>query len=167
MQALATSGGGGITPDELTRINLYLDKPFDALITEQNGYSGLKEILEKLQRLLAEDKLKLKEDKARKAEQLINEILGKDSLAQLQTRCLDLAKKRDQLLGSSALDEIKRNLTTYQMQLDQLKARKTSIETHEAVKENAFNEAVDKISNLKRTIEKDIYSSIEVKIQIP
>ncbi len=64
MQALATSGGGGgITPDELTRINLYLENPFDALVTEQDGYPEFREILEKLQRFLAEDKLKLKDEK--------------------------------------------------------------------------------------------------------
>jgi hypothetical protein len=168
MQALATSGGGaGVTPDELSQINFYLEKPFDALVAEPNGYPVLREILEKLERLLAEDKLKLKEDKARKAEHSINEILKKDSLSGLQVRCVEMASKRDQLLGSSQMDEIKRNLTAYQQQLDQLKARKTSIETHEAVKENAYNEALDKISNLKRTIERNIYSSIDIKVQIP
>ena len=168
MQALATSGGGGgITPDELSRINLYLEKPFDALRAEQNGYPELKEILEKLERLLAEDKLKLKEDKARKAAQSINEILRQDSLSKLQIKCVEMANKRDQLLSSSQMDEIKRSLTAYQHQLDQLKARKTSIETHEAVKENAYNETLDEISNLKRTIEKNIFSSIDVRVQIP
>ena len=167
MQALATSGGGGgITPDELTRMNSYLDKPFDTLIAEQIGYPELREILEKLQRLLAEDKLKLKEDKARKAEQSVNEIVKNDSLIQLQARCAELAKTRDQLLASPIMDETRRSLATYQQQLDQLKTRKTSIETHESVKENAFNDAVDKISNLKRTIEKDIFTSTEIKVQI-
>ncbi len=168
MQALATSGGGGgITPDELSRVSLYLEKPFDALVTEQNGYPELREILEKLQRLLAEDKLKLKEDKARKAEQSINEIVKNNSLSGLQARSVEMANKRDQLQASPVMDEIKRSITVYQQQLDQLKGRKTSIETHEAVKENAYNEAVDKISSLKRTIEKNIFNSIDIKVQIP
>jgi hypothetical protein len=47
-----------------------------------------------------------------------------------------------------------------------LKARKTSVETHETVKENAYEESEDKIRSLKRTIEKNIYSSIDKKIQI-
>lgn len=168
MQALATSGGGGgVTPDELSRINLYLENPFEALITEQNGYPELREILEKLQRFLSEDKLKLKEEKGRKAEQLINEILKNNSLSQIQARGVELAKSRDQLMNSPLMDDTKRNLAVCQQQLDQLKARKTSIETHEAVKENAYNDAVDKISNLKRTIEKNILNSIDVKVQIP
>jgi hypothetical protein len=167
MQALATSGGGaGITPDELNKVNQYLEKPFDTMTTEENGYPMLKEILQKLERLMAEGKLKLKQDKARKAEQSINEILHKDSLAKLQIRCVEMANRKEQLLASSKMDEIKHNLSSYQEQVDQLKARKTSIETHETVKENAYNEAIDKISNLKRTIERNIYSSIETKVQI-
>lgn len=168
MQALATSGGGGgITPDELNKVNQYLEKPLDAFTTEENGYPMLREILEKLESLMAEDKLKLKQDKARKAEQSINEILRKDSLAKLQIRCAEMATTKEQLLSSSKMGEIKRSLSVFQEQVDQLKARKTSIETHEAVKENAYNEALEKISNLKRSIERNIYSSIEIKVQIP
>ena len=168
MQALATSGGGGgITPDELNKVNQYLEKPFDALIAEKIGYPMLKEILQKLEGLMAEDKLKLKADKARKAEQSINEILVNDSLVKLQIRCVEMATTKEHLLGSPMMDEVTRNLSVFQAQVDQLKARKTSIETHEAVKENAYKEAVDKINNLKRSIERDIYSSIEIKVQIP
>ena len=168
MQALATSGGGGgITPDELSKVNHYLEKPLDAFTTEENGYPMLKQILQKLENLMAEDKLKLKQDKARKAEQSLNEILRKDSLAKLQIRCVEMATTKEQLLASSKMDEIKRSLSVFQEQVDQLKARKTSIETHEAVKENAYNEALEKISNLKRSIERNIYSSIEIKVQIP
>ncbi len=168
MQALATSGGGGgITPDELNKVNQYLEKPLDAFTTEENGYPMLREILQKLESLMTEDKLKLKQDKARKAEQSLNEILRKDSLAKLQIRCVEMATTKEQLLASSKMDEIKRSLSVFQEQVDQLKARKTSIETHEAVKENTYNESLEKISNLKRSIERNIYSSIETKVQIP
>lgn len=168
MQALATTGGGGgITPDELNKITEYLENPFEALATEENGYPTLKEILQKLEGLMAEDKLKLKSDKARKAGELTDEILKTDSLLKLQARSVELATSREQLSSSPMMDEVKRNLSAFQGQVDQLKARKTSIETHEAVKENAHKEAVDKISSLKRSIEKDIYSSIEIKVQIP
>jgi len=167
MQALATSGGGGgVTPDELKKVTQYLDTPFEALSTEPNGYPELKEILEKLEGLLAQDKLKLKEDKARKAEQAVNEILKQNSLANPQTRSAELAARKAQLLSSPQMEETCRNLTCYQEQLDQLKTRKTSIETHETVKENAHKEALDKISNLKRTIEKNIFTSIDIKVQI-
>jgi len=167
MQALATGGGGGgITPDELSKINDYLEKPFDTLVSEQPGYPQLKEVLQKLDGLMAEDKLKLKPDKARKAEQLVNDILKNNSLDSLQIRCKEMATNKEQLLASSKMDEIKRSLSQYQEQVDQLKARKTSIETHETVKTNSYNEAVDKINSLKRTIERNAYGSLEIKIQI-
>jgi hypothetical protein len=167
MQALATGGGGGgITPDELTKLNQYLEAPFNALVFEKIGYPALKELLQKLEGLLNEDKLKLKPEKARKAEQSVNEILHQDSLAKLQIRCLEMATNKDQLLASSKMDEINQNLARLQEQADLLKARKTSVETHETVKENAYKEAEDKISNLKRIIERNVHSSIDKKIQI-
>jgi hypothetical protein len=167
MQALATSGGGGgVTPDELTKITAYLEKPFDAFIAEKDGYPMLKEILQKLEVLMVDDKLKLKPEKARKAEQSIAEILHQDSLVKLQIRCVEMATNRDQLLASSRMDELKLNIAQFQEQADQLKARKTSVETHETVKENAHKESLDKINNLKRTIERNVYASLEKKIQI-
>jgi predicted nuclease with TOPRIM domain len=167
MQALATQGGGGgITPDELSKISQYLESPFDALVSEQQGYPLLKEILQKLQEMLAEDKLKLKSDKARKAEQLVDEILRKNSLDSLQIRCIQMENNRSHLLASSKMDEIKQSVSQYQEQVDLLKARKTSVETHEAVKGNLFKETVDKISGLKRTIERNVYASTGIRIQI-
>jgi hypothetical protein len=167
MQALATGGGGGgITPDELNKISQYLEKPFEALVSEKPGYPLLKEILQKLEELLAEDKLKLKPDKARKAADSLAEILHEDSLAKLQLRCIEMATNKDQLLASAKMDEINQSLTQFQDQVNLLKARKTSVETHETVKENAYKETGDKISSLKRTIEKNVYNSIDKKIQI-
>jgi cell fate (sporulation/competence/biofilm development) regulator YmcA (YheA/YmcA/DUF963 family) len=167
MQALATGGGGGgITPDELNKINHYLETPFEALVSEKTGYPLLKEILQKLEELLGEDKLKLKPDKARKATDSVNEILHKDSLAKLQIRCIEMATNKEQLLASARMDEINQNLAQFQEQANLLKARKTSVETHETVKENAYKETEDKINNLRRTIEKNVYSSIDKKIHI-
>jgi hypothetical protein len=116
--------------------------------------------------LMAEDKLKLKPDKARKAGESMNEILHKNSLSKLQMRCVEMATNRDQLVASSKMDEIKKNIAQFQEQADLLKARKTSVETHETVKENAYKETEDKISNLKRTIEKNVHNSLDKKIQI-
>jgi hypothetical protein len=167
MQALSTGGGGGgITPDELNKITQYLETPFDAFVSEKADYPMLKEILLKLEELIAQDKLKLKPEKARKAEQSINEVLHKDSLAKLQIRCIEMATNKEQLLASSKMDEINQNIVQYQTQADLLKARKTSVETHETVKENAYKETEDKIGSLKRTVERNVYNSINKKIQI-
>lgn len=167
MQALATSGGGaGITPDELHKLNEYLELPFEALVKEEQGYPMLKQILQKLADLIKEDKLKLKQDKARKAEQSIGEILTNDSLANLQAKSAKLTAEKEQLLASASMDEIKRNISVFQEQVEQLKARKTSVEAHEAVKEHAYNEMLEEISSHKRAIERNIYATLNKKVQL-
>ncbi len=167
MQALAIQGGGaGLTPDELNKLSQYMEKPFEALATEETGCPMLKQVLQKLARLMSEDKLKLKSDKARKAEQTLNDVLKRDSLASFQMRCAEMTARKQQLLNSAKMEEITRSLSVLQQQADQLKARKTSIESHEAIKEHAHNEMLDKISSHKKAIEKNVYSSLGKRVQI-
>ncbi len=167
VQALATSGGGaGLTPDELKKLNQYMETPVEALASEELGYPALRQILEKLTRLMNEDKLKLKDDKARKATQSINEILNGNSLASLQMRSIDVIARRNELLASSKMDEIKRDLAVCQDQLKQLTARRASMETHETVKENDETNIQEKIRTDKRTIEKNVNSFLGKKIEV-
>jgi hypothetical protein len=167
MQALALQGGGaGLTPDERNKLDEYLEKPFRAFATEELAYPLLKQILQKLARLMDEGKLKLKSDKARKAEQALNEILKRDSLAKIHTQCVAVATQERQLLNSPKMEEIKRSLSLFRDQTEQLKARKASVEAHEAVKERAYNETLDKIRSHKNAIEKNVYSSLGEKVQV-
>jgi acetyl-CoA carboxylase alpha subunit len=49
MQALALyRGGAGLTPDERNKLSQYLQNPFKAFSTEQEGYPLLKQILQKM-----------------------------------------------------------------------------------------------------------------------
>jgi hypothetical protein len=155
-----------LTPDEMNKLNLYLETPFKALSTEEAEYPMLKQILEKLERLMAEDKLKLKSDKARKAEQTVDDIVKRDSLAKIQRRCVEVAMRERQILNSTKMEEIKRDLAAFQEQVDQLRARKASVEAHEAIKERAYNETLDKIAGTKKSIEKNVYASLGQKIHI-
>lgn len=167
VQALATQGGGaGLTQDELKRLGEYMANPVEALVSEETRYPILKQILEKMNLLLEEDKLKLKSDKARKAVQSIDEILKRDSLAGLQTRSVDIVASRAQLLASSRMDETRHNLSLCKDQLKQLEARKKSLETHEAVKMKDYQEIQERIFSYKKTIEKNVFTSLGKKIQI-
>ena len=167
VQALAAGGGGaGLTPDELKLLNGYMENPLETFAGEPDGYPTLKEILQKLSRLLDEDKLKLKSDKARKAGQSIDEILMKNSLVDLQTRAIRVVAHRNQLLASNSMDVIKRDLSLCQDQLKQLTARKTSVETHEAVKEHAETDIQERINSDKRLIEKNVLGFLGKKIEI-
>lgn len=167
MQAMATSGGGGgIAPDELRLINLYLDTPFEALTIEEMGCPTLKRILEKLQVMLKDDKLKLKPDKARKAEQSVIEILGKNLLNDPQEKSKTLSVHREQLLTSANMSEIKQNISLFEDQVEQLKVRKASIEAHEAIKKREHQELQSDINNRKRAIERNIAEAFTKNIKI-
>jgi hypothetical protein len=167
MQALALyRGGAGLTPDERTKLSQYLQKPFKAFATEEAGYPVLKQILRKMTRLMTEGKLKLKSDKARKAEQKLNEILEHDSLAPLYERCAEVATRERQILNSPKMGEIRSSLAEYQEQTKRLKAIKTRVEAHESVKERVIKETLEKISSHKSTIEKNVQTSLGQKIQI-
>ena len=166
-QALALyKGGAGLTPDERNKLDQYLQQPFKALATEEAGYPLLKQILQKMERLMNEGKLKLKSDKKRKAERDMTGILKRDSLTKIYRRCVEVATRERQILNSAKMEETKRSLAMFQEQTKRLKARKARVEAHEAVKERAYNDVVGKISSHKRAIEKNVYSSLSKKIQI-
>jgi hypothetical protein len=167
MQAMATSGGGGgITPDQLKMIELYLDKPVEALVAEENNYLTLREILEKLAIMLKEDTLNLKSDKARKAEQSILDFNSNNLLVSSQEKAKALSTRKEQLLASAHMDEIKRNISVFQEQVDLLKAKKTSVEAHEAVKAHEYNDSMVEIGNRKRAIERNISTALTKKVVI-
>jgi hypothetical protein len=159
MQALATSGGGGgITPDELKMIGLYMENPFDAIIAEQHGCPTLKQVLEKLTSLMVEDKLKLKPDKQRKAEQAVSELLNSDTLTGLHSKSVEVATHKKQLSASPEMEEAKRSLNLFQQQMETLKVRKSSIETDEILKENQRQDLLERIRSFKKTIEANVLS---------
>jgi len=167
MRALALyRGGAGLRPDELSKLDQYLQKPFQALATEEAGYPLLKQILQKLDHLMTEGKLKLKSDKARKAEQKLHDILEHEFLTKLYKRCAEVATRERQILNSPKMEETKRNLTEHQEQTKRLKAMKARVEAHEAVKERAYNELVSRISSHKNAIEKNVNTSLGKKVQI-
>ncbi len=159
-------GGAGLTPDERDKLSQYLQNPFKAFSTEQEGCPLLKQILQKTLRLIDEGKLKLKSDKKRKAEQDIAAILSKDSLAKMYARCADVASKELEILNSEKMAETRINLSTFQEQKKRLEAKKARIEAHEAIKKRAYNEVINKISSHKKTIEKNVYDSLNQKVSI-
>jgi hypothetical protein len=167
MQALGTSGeGSGITPDELRTITQYLENPFDALVTGENGILMLKEILHKLSGLLGEDKLKLKPDKQRKAEQAVDEILKQDSLASFHGKCIEIANRKKHLSASAELEDAKRSLSYIQQELEKLRTRRANLETNEAMKATAANEVKEKMRTHKKTIETNVFSFLGKQVQI-
>ncbi len=167
LQALATHGSGsGLTPEEYTKLAQYLENPFEALSTEETGYPLLKQIFEKLHRNIVEDKLKLKPEKARKAEQAINNIINSDSLATLHKQCKDAMTRKTQLSKSEEVAATQKDLTKLCEHSENLTRKRGVLETEEITTSRNCKEIAEKIRNVKREIEKNVLSFMDKKITV-
>ncbi len=167
MLALALyRGGGGLTVDERNKLSDYLQKPFKALTAEVEGYPLLKQILQKMDRLMNEGKLKLKSDKKRKAKKDINGMLRHDSFGKIYSRCIEVSTREKQILNSARMEETKHSLSMFQEKTRRLRAKLARVQAHEAVKKRAFREIKDRINNNKKTIENNVKISLNKKIKI-
>ncbi|MGQ9551311.1 MAG: hypothetical protein ACUVUE_02680 [Candidatus Bathycorpusculaceae bacterium] len=166
-QALALHGGGaGLTQDEVKKLGQYLENPFEALATEETGCPLLKQILQKLSRLMAEGKLKLKPEKARKAELALGSMLTTDSLGKLHKKCVAVMAARNQLTASTEMEEARRNFSRLNQEIEKLGIRRSNIESQEITIDKTYNETLEKIQNHKGEIEKNILSFVGRKVQI-
>jgi hypothetical protein len=167
LQALATHGSGsGLTPEELKKLVQYLENPFEALSTEEAGYPLLKQMLEKLRRSISEDKLKLKLEKVRKAEQAINNIAINNSLVTLQQRCKSAMARKAQLSTSEEVASTQKDLAKLNEHVENLTRNKGVLEAEEIFLARNYSETADKIRNVKSEIEKNIPSFMSKKVKI-
>jgi len=167
LQALATHGSGsGLTPEELKKLVQYLENPFEALSTEEAGYPLLKQMLEKLRRSISEDKLKLKLEKVRKAEQAINNIAINNSLVTLQQRCKSAMARKAQLSTSEEVASTQKDLAKLNEHVENLTRNKGVLEAEEIFLGRNYSETADKIRNVKSEIEKNIFSFMSKKVTI-
>jgi hypothetical protein len=156
MQALSLHGGGsGLTQDELKKLTQYLENPFEALATEEDGYPLLRQILQKLTLSMTSGKLKLKPDKMRKAEQTIEKIL-RDPLSELHKKCVDTIARKRSVLTSAELAESQSGLSKLQAVFENLERKRNAVESEEKSVEKAIKETLEKIQNYKDRIEKNI-----------
>jgi hypothetical protein len=142
-----------------------LENPLEALATEETGYPLLKQILQRLARLMADDKLKLKPDKMRKAEQAIENI-NKGSLENLHRKCADTIARRKQLSISAEVTETKSDLLKLNEHLENLSRKRNSAELEVKTLERAHLETLEKIRNNKNQIEKNVFNFMGKKIHV-
>jgi len=167
LQSLASRDGGtGLTPEELDKLGEYVQSPFNALSSEEIGYPLLGLILRKMNRLISERRLKLKLDKARKAQQDIDEMVNRNSLMTLHQKCRNIMSLRNQLSKSEKIVEIRIDLSDLQTEIDELMRKEKAIETKEESLQTVYDEALAKISNHKSDIENNIMKSVNRKVHI-
>jgi DNA repair exonuclease SbcCD ATPase subunit len=167
LQSLAMhEGGSGLTPDELTKLNQYLENPFEAFAAEDRGCPLLKQILQKLNRAMIEGKLKLKPEKERKAAQVVDNILNKNALETLHQKSSDAFKRKRQFSTSAEITETMRNLQKLQNHCSELQRKKENAESEQNVLERTCNETLEKIRTHKTAAEKNILDFTNKKIHI-
>jgi len=167
LQSLALHGeGSGLTPEEIRKLNQYIDKPFEAFSSEEPNHPLLNQILKKLSVLMTQDKLKLKPEKTRKAEQLIQTIFSQNSLADLHQRSLNALSSRKQLFMSPEVAETEKHLSMLKTQLEELERKKKVVEGERVTFEQVCSETVEKIKNQKSDIEKNILAATNKRICI-
>lgn len=167
LQSLALHGeGSGLTPEEISKLNQHIDKPFEAFTSEEPNHPLLNQILKKLSVLMTQDKLKLKPEKTRKAEQLIQTIFSQNSLADLHQRSLNALSSRKQLFMSPEVAETEKHLSMLKTQLEELERKKKIVEGERVTFEQACSETVGKIKNQKSDIEKNILAATNKRIRI-
>jgi hypothetical protein len=166
LQSLATHGSGsGLTPEELKKLAQYLEDPFKAISIEEAGYPLLRQILGKLAGFISEDKLKLKTEKARKAEQAINNI-NDNSLANLHQKCKSAMTRKTKLSTSEEVVAAQKDLTKLDEHLELLKRKKGVLEAEEFTINRNHAETMEKIQSHKSEIEKNVLSFTSKKIVV-
>jgi hypothetical protein len=167
LQSLALHGeGSGLTPEEVTKLNQYIEDPFRALATEESGHPLLKQILEKMTRAISEGKLKLKPEKTRKAEQVAENILLQNILASLHEKGAKVIALQRQLSTSAEVAETGKSLSKLEEQLEGFERRKKTIEGEQITLERTCKETAEKIRNHKTEIEKNVLDFTSKRIQL-
>jgi hypothetical protein len=157
---------GGLTPEQLEKLNHYIEDSFDAFAAEESGYPILEQILKKLAGSMSEGKLKLKRDRKRKAEQDINRIFNKNSLDALHQKCRKTIIRKKQISTSTETAKIKENLSKLQEKLKKLKKRTKRIELEENTTERKLQETLERIQSRKKEIEKNVFDFMGKRIII-
>ncbi len=167
LQSLALHGeGSGLNPDEINKLSQYISDPFQALATDLANHPLLRQILEKMNRAISEGKLMLKPEKIRKAEQVMENILSKNSLAGLHEKSMKTVTLHRQLSASDEVTETGRTLLKLEEQLDGLERRRKVIEGERITLERSCAETLEKIRNHRAEIEKNVFDFTYKRIQL-
>jgi ribosomal protein S20 len=157
LQSLARTGNINIPVDEAKKLSDYLNDPFEALATEEDGYPTLKNILRKLNESITQGKLKLKSTRLRKAQEQIDSLLNKASLGTLQKNCTEARSKKQQLLTSDVTATLQNNLNKLQEELKQLQKENEFTVSRVKALESEQKKLLEKIQNEKKELEKTVF----------
>jgi len=165
-QTLARGPGQYLMLEEARKLDEYLNEPFKALATEEEGYPLLKSILRKMADAMDGGKLKLKSSRLRKAQGQIKDILEKDALIPLHQKCREAFSKRQQLVASDAMGAFQRELEDHQSKLMELQRRKKFVDSKHAVLDGEHQEQIQKIASQRKELEETVFRLAGKKVAV-
>jgi hypothetical protein len=166
LQSLARGPGYNFMPDELKKLDEYLNDPFNALTTEEEGCPMLKSIVQKMGDAIDQGKLKLKSSRLRKAQEQMKDVLEKGTTISLYHECKEAFSKKQHLLTSETLAALQNELTSYQKELMELQRRKEFVESRHAVLDKAHQELLQKIESQRKELENTILGLTGKKVTV-
>ena len=165
-QTLINSPGYSLFPDAASKLDEYLENPFEALATEKEGYPLLKTILQKIDSALDNKKMKLKPSRLRKAKDQIDSIVNKAALLSLQKDCSEVFNKKHELSASGTISKCRDERTELHDHLNDLQRRKSLIEARDALFEKQHKDARKRVDDQKQSLEKLVSELSNKDIQI-
>jgi len=155
-QVLSRGPGQYLMLEEAKKLDEYLNKPFEAFATEEDGYPLLKRILRKMVDAIDRGKLKLKSSRLRKAQWQIKSIVDKDTLIPLHRKCKEAFSRKQQILNSEAMESFQKELARHQKRLRELQKRRKFVDSKYAVLDGEYQGLLQKIESQKRELEKTV-----------
>ncbi len=155
---------GGLTPEQLEKLNQYIESPFEALVAEEDQYPLLRKILRRLASLMSEGKLKLKRDRRRKAEKAMKMILAKDSFSVVHRKCGEVMIQKKRLSTLTETADVRRDLSRLHKELKKLKRKRKVTKSKETSIEGNLEEMVGKVQHQKEEIEKNILDLVGKRV---
>jgi len=166
LQSLARSAEVALPLDEAKKLSDYLNDPFEALATEEEGHPVLKRILRRVDEAINQGRLKLKSSRLRKAQEQIDSVLDRNALLSLQQSCTEAHTLRKQLLASQTVASSQNELAQLQTERKELQRRFELVTSRKAALIGEGRRLQEKIEQQKKELEKMVFQLTNKTVQI-
>jgi len=166
LQVLVSRPRHSLPPEEIRKLDEYLQSPYMALATEPEGYPVLRHILQKLEDLIEKGELKLKKARLQKAKDQLENVMNKDVLISLQRKCKEALKEKSRLMKSGVVGEIRSERISLQEELKRLQIEKKILETRGAEFEKRVTEMQQSVEEQQKRLERVLQQLTGKPVQI-
>ncbi len=155
-----------LTSVEAEKLAQYLENPFTALATEENGYPTLKGILKKVGRAMDGERLKLKSSRLKKAQEEVEEILNGNRLESLRQECARALASSQKLVSSEKAKKAQTRLDELRRSLEELKRGEEAEVVRLDALEREHGQLSDKTKEQKGKVERLVFEVLGKRVSI-